>query len=186
MIGLRQIWARCMNLFYWGILKQIKDLAIYRICPKKYLSMILSFPGAVMRPAKFCGPPTVCCDVFFSLIFVTYYLAYLWSWWLWQNSLQTETRWSCLVDCLESWLLSQLSVTGDDKQNVSKNIPTLKLFGSMASHGIRTWRRVFLLPWLIFFSSFLVFLLMLLGYSLYCLRAEWRHVFLLFSIGKLF
>ena len=55
---------------------------------------------------------------------------------------------------------------------------------SMDSHGIRTWRRLFLLPWLIFFSSFLIFLLMLLGYSLYCLRAEWRHVFLLFSIGK--
>jgi len=58
------------------------------------------------------------------------------------------------------------------------------LCNSMASHGIRTWRRLFLLPWLIFFSSFLIFLLMLLGYSLYCLRAEWRHVFLLFSIGK--
>ena len=54
----------------------------------------------------------------------------------------------------------------------------------MASHGVKTWKRLFLLPWLLFYSSLLVFLLMLLGYSLYCLRAEWKHVFLLFAIGK--
>jgi len=57
---------------------------------------------------------------------------------------------------------------------------------SLASHGVRTWKRVFLLPWLLFFSSLLVFLLMLLGYSLYCLRAEWKHVFLLFAIVSVF
>jgi len=57
---------------------------------------------------------------------------------------------------------------------------------SMASHGVKTWKRLFLLPWLLFYSSLLVFLLMLLGYSLYCLRAEWKHVFLLFAIVSVF
>merc|ERR1712154_613206 len=32
---------------------------------------------------------------------------------------------------------------------------------SMASHGVKTWKRLFLLPWLLFYSSLLVFLLML-------------------------
>jgi len=60
------------------------------------------------------------------------------------------------------------------------------LCNSLASHGVRTWRRMFLIPWLMFFSSILVFLLMLLGYSLYSLRAEWRHIFLLFAIVTVF
>ena len=55
---------------------------------------------------------------------------------------------------------------------------------SLASHGVRTWRRGYLLPWLAFFTMVMVFLLMELGRSLYFDRAEWRHVFLLFAIGR--
>ena len=49
---------------------------------------------------------------------------------------------------------------------------------------MRTWRRGYLLPWLAFFTMVMVFLLMELGRSLYFDRAEWRHVFLLFAIGR--
>merc|ERR1712119_202470 len=57
------------------------------------------------------------------------------------------------------------------------------LCNSLASHGVRTWKRGYLIPWLGFFSMLMVFLLMELGRSLYFDRAEWRHVFLLFAIG---
>merc|ERR1712072_993251 len=50
----------------------------------------------------------------------------------------------------------------------------LTLFGSLsamcnslASHGLRTWRRAFLLPWLLFF---------LLVLATYCLFSCWRHI----------
>merc|ERR1712154_620588 len=60
------------------------------------------------------------------------------------------------------------------------------LCNSLASHGVRTWRRGYLLPWLAFFTMVMVFLLMELGRSLYFDRAEWRHVFLLFAIVAVF
>merc|ERR1712147_194272 len=51
---------------------------------------------------------------------------------------------------------------------------SLTLFGSLsamcnslASHGLRTWRRAFLLPWLLFFLLFL---------ATYCLFSCWRHI----------
>merc|ERR1711868_287155 len=43
------------------------------------------------------------------------------------------------------------------------------LCNSMASHGIRTWRRLFLLPWHIFFSSFFIF-------SIVAVFTCWRHM----------
>merc|ERR1711981_379779 len=60
------------------------------------------------------------------------------------------------------------------------------LCNSLASHGVRTWKRGYLLPWLAFFTMVMVFLLMELGRSLYFDRAEWRHVFLLFAIVAVF
>merc|ERR1712014_54985 len=60
------------------------------------------------------------------------------------------------------------------------------LCNSLASHGVRTWKRGYLIPWLGFFSMLMVFLLMELGRSLYFDRAEWRHVFLLFAIVAVF
>merc|ERR1711910_275440 len=55
----------------------------------------------------------------------------------------------------------------------------LTLFGSLsamcnslASHGPRTWRRAFLLPWLLFFLLVLAFLFL----PTYCLFSCWRHI----------
>jgi len=55
------------------------------------------------------------------------------------------------------------------------------LVNSLASHGIRTWRRNFLLPWMSFFLVVLVLLIMHMGHSLYFQRAQWKHVFLFFA-----
>merc|ERR1711970_1032019 len=55
------------------------------------------------------------------------------------------------------------------------------LCNSLASHGIRAWRRNFLLPWMSFFLVVLVLLIMHMGHSLYFQRAQWRHVFLFFA-----
>jgi len=55
------------------------------------------------------------------------------------------------------------------------------LCNSLASHGIRTWKRSFLLPWMSFFLVVLVLLIMHMGHSLYFQRAQWRHVFLFFA-----
>merc|ERR1712244_181844 len=52
------------------------------------------------------------------------------------------------------------------------------LCNSLASHGLRTWRRVFLLPWLVFFLIVLGLLTVHLAHSVYFYRAQWRHVFL--------
>merc|ERR1712222_221803 len=65
----------------------------------------------------------------------------------------------------------------------------LTLFGSLsamcnslASHGLRTWRRAFLLPWLLFFLLVLAFLFLLkwehlfLFLATYCLFSCWRHI----------
>merc|ERR1712244_159076 len=48
----------------------------------------------------------------------------------------------------------------------------------LISHGLRTWRRVFLLPWLVFFLMVLGLLTVHLAHSVYFYRAQWRHVFL--------
>merc|ERR1719308_555866 len=55
------------------------------------------------------------------------------------------------------------------------------LVNSLASHGIRTWRRNFLLPWLAFFLVVLGMLIMHMAHSLYFEQTQWRHVFLFFA-----
>merc|ERR1712226_1362081 len=61
----------------------------------------------------------------------------------------------------------------------------LTLFGSLsamcnslASHGLRIWRRAFLLPWLFFFLLVLAFLFLKLSMVLYehQLRLRWEHL----------
>merc|ERR1712141_918249 len=63
----------------------------------------------------------------------------------------------------------------------------LTLFGSLsamcnslASHGLRTWRRAFLLPWLLFFLLVLAFLFLHLAqvFYRYHLNLKWEHLFL--------
>merc|ERR1712080_765457 len=65
----------------------------------------------------------------------------------------------------------------------------LTLFGSLsamcnslASHGLRTWRRAFLLPWLLFF---LLLHLAQVFYQ-YHLRLKWEHLFLFLATYCLF
>jgi len=60
------------------------------------------------------------------------------------------------------------------------------LCNSLASHGIRTWRRAFLLPWLFFYLLILVLLTMMLAHSLYTNHLHWRHVFIVFATVAVF
>merc|ERR1712141_102677 len=69
----------------------------------------------------------------------------------------------------------------------------LTLFGSLsamcnslASHGLRTWRRSFLLPWLFFFLLVIGLLTMNIIRDLWCHHIQWRHVFLFFATMFIF
>merc|ERR1712107_769291 len=53
-------------------------------------------------------------------------------------------------------------------------------FFSLASHGLRTWRRAFLLPWL------LLFLLLAQVFYEHHLRLKWEHLFLFLATYCLF
>ena len=48
----------------------------------------------------------------------------------------------------------------------------------LASHGLRTWRRALLLPWLLFFLLVLGLLTATMVRDLWCHRVQWRHVLL--------
>jgi len=52
------------------------------------------------------------------------------------------------------------------------------LCNSLANHGLRTWKRLFLLPWLSFFFIVLVVLTVQLAHNVYFHQTEWRHLFL--------
>merc|ERR1712080_604150 len=58
----------------------------------------------------------------------------------------------------------------------------------LASHGLRTWRRAFLLPWLLFFLLVLAFLFLHLAqvFYHYHLRLKWEHLFLFLATYCLF
>lgn len=60
------------------------------------------------------------------------------------------------------------------------------LCNSLASHGMRTWKRGFLLPWLLFYLLILVLLTMMLAHSLYTNYLHWRHVFIVFATVAVF
>jgi len=48
----------------------------------------------------------------------------------------------------------------------------------LAGHGLRTWRRKFLLPWLLFFLIILGVLTMCMTHDIWNARVHWRHIFL--------
>merc|ERR1711997_864838 len=56
----------------------------------------------------------------------------------------------------------------------------------LASHGLRTWRRSFLLPWLFFFLLVIGLLTMNIIRDLWCHHIQWRHVFLFFATMFIF
>jgi len=55
---------------------------------------------------------------------------------------------------------------------------TSALCNSLANHGLRSWKRLFLLPWLIFFLVVQVILTVHLAHNVYFHQAQWRHLFL--------
>jgi len=59
---------------------------------------------------------------------------------------------------------------------------------SFARHGVRTWRRAFLMPWLIFWLLVLVYLTLNLVQCLYQMQfhIEWRLIFLFFATYAIF
>lgn len=59
---------------------------------------------------------------------------------------------------------------------------------SLACHGMRKWKRGFLVPWILFYLLVLGFLTMNLLQALYLhnFHVEWRHLFLFFAVFTIF
>jgi len=52
------------------------------------------------------------------------------------------------------------------------------LCNSLANHGLRSWKRLLLLPWLIFFLVVQVIITLHLSHNIYFPRVQWRHLLL--------
>ena len=52
------------------------------------------------------------------------------------------------------------------------------LVNSLASHGVRSWRRGFLLPWLVYFITIFCMMSLYLAKSIYENNFQWSHIFL--------
>jgi len=52
------------------------------------------------------------------------------------------------------------------------------LCNSLAHHGLRSWKRLLLLPWLIFFLVVQVIITLHLSHNIYFPRVQWRHLLL--------
>jgi len=59
---------------------------------------------------------------------------------------------------------------------------------SLACHGVRKWKRGFLVPWILFYLLVLGFLTLNLLQALYLqnFHVEWRHLFLFFAVFTIF
>jgi len=59
---------------------------------------------------------------------------------------------------------------------------------SLACHGMRKWKRGFLVPWILFYLLVLGFLTLNLLQALYLhnFHVEWRHLFLFFAVFTIF
>merc|ERR1711971_904659 len=57
---------------------------------------------------------------------------------------------------------------------------------SLARHGVNTWRRSLLLPWLGFYSLVYCLLLLWTAESLYRESLQWRHLFLFMALFSIF
>ena len=55
---------------------------------------------------------------------------------------------------------------------------TSALVNCLASHGVKTWRRGFLLPWLTYYLTIFVFMVIFLANSVYKSRFSWTQLFL--------
>ena len=57
---------------------------------------------------------------------------------------------------------------------------------SLARHGVNTWRRSLLVPWLAFYSLVYCLLLVWTAQSLYRESLQWRHLFLFMALFSIF
>ena len=57
---------------------------------------------------------------------------------------------------------------------------------SLARHGVNTWRRSLLVPWLAFYSLVYCLLLLWTAQSLYRESLQWRHLFLFMALFSIF
>lgn len=55
---------------------------------------------------------------------------------------------------------------------------TSALVNCLASHGVKTWKRGFLLPWLGYYLTIFIFLVIFLANSVYKSQFRWIHIFL--------
>ena len=55
---------------------------------------------------------------------------------------------------------------------------TSALVNCLASHGVKTWRRGFLLPWLTYYLTIFVFMVIFIANSVYKSRFSWTQLFL--------
>ena len=55
---------------------------------------------------------------------------------------------------------------------------TSALVNCLASHGVKSWRRGFLLPWLGYYLPIVVIMAMFLANSIYKSRFQWIHLFM--------
>ena len=64
----------------------------------------------------------------------------------------------------------------------------INFVSSLGCHGLRHWRRVFLLPWLTFYLLVLGLVTTLLLSALHSnnFLMQWRHVFLFFAVFTIF
>ena len=123
---------------------------------------------------------------------------------LWSNKSNQDDAWvlrttnsilRCFLFFDICYLISGVTLISMGLSNKFENRVEMILFGglfyvfaslsalcnSLAIHGVRTWRRNFLLPWLVFFLLVLVLLIMYMGQSLYFQHTQWRHVFLFYA-----
>ena len=64
---------------------------------------------------------------------------------------------------------------------------TLSAFAnSLARHGVKTWRRSLLVPWLCFYSLVYCLVLVWTAESLYRESLQWRHLFLFMALFSIF
>ena len=55
---------------------------------------------------------------------------------------------------------------------------TSSLINCLANHGVKVWRRSFLLPWLGYYLIIFICMVLFLGQSIYRNRFKWIHLFL--------
>ena len=54
---------------------------------------------------------------------------------------------------------------------------TSALVNCLASHGVKTWKRGFILPWLGYYLTIFIFMVLFLANSVYRNRFGWIHIF---------